>query len=84
MIRIVSPTCLKHNKHMKRTTIMLDETLLETVTKMLGAKTYSEAVNRSMDQTIRILKAQGLSEFVGTCIWEGDLSAMREDKPKKR
>ena len=65
--------------HMKRTNLVLDEELLKTATRVLGAKTYSAAVNQALSEAIRTAKIRGLQEFVGSGIWDGDLSAMRED-----
>ena len=59
---------------------MLDEDLLETATRMLQAKTYSEAVSRALSETVRRLKAESISEFIGSGVWEGNLSQMREDR----
>ncbi len=69
---------------MKRTNLVLDEDLLKTATHMLGAKTYSAAVNQALGETIRLLKARGITQFLGTGVWEGDLAEMREDKPTKK
>lgn len=68
---------------MKRTNLVLDVALLETATKLLGAKTYSAAVNQSLQETVRIAKIRGLFDFIGSGVWEGDLSEMREDKLAK-
>ncbi|MBI2605542.1 MAG: type II toxin-antitoxin system VapB family antitoxin [Deltaproteobacteria bacterium] len=69
---------------MKRTNLVLDETLLKTATRLLGAKTYSEAVNRSLEEAIRIGKIRGLFNLMGQVEWEGELSEMRRDLPKRR
>jgi len=69
---------------MKRTNLVLDADLLERVTRVLGAKTYSAAVNKALEEVLRTEKIRGLSEFYGSRIWEGDLSKMREDKPSSR
>ena len=37
---------------MKRTNLVLDEKLLIETTRLLGAKTYSAAVNKAMEETI--------------------------------
>lgn len=71
-----------YTKHMKRTTLMLDENLMETATRLLGVKTYSETVNRALEEVIRLVKIRGLSEFVGSGIWSGNLSEMRDDRRK--
>ncbi|OFZ80420.1 MAG: hypothetical protein A2583_15670 [Bdellovibrionales bacterium RIFOXYD1_FULL_53_11] len=69
---------------MKRTNLVLDEQLLKTVIQMFGAKTYSEAVNRSLKESIRLMQMRGILDFIGSGAWEGDLSKMRKDhKPAK-
>jgi Arc/MetJ family transcription regulator len=69
---------------MKRTNLVLDEDLLKTATRLLGAKTYSAAVNQALAEAIRSSKARALGEFIGTGVWQGSLAEMREDKPKKK
>ena len=68
---------------MKRTNLVLDERLLNEATRILGAKTYSGAVNTALEEVIRLKKIQGLSQFFGSGIWEGELAEMREDKPRR-
>lgn len=69
---------------MKRTNLMLDEHKLEQAVRVLGAKTYSEAVNRALDEAIKIHQIRGLMDLMGSGIWEGDLSQMREDQAPKK
>lgn len=69
---------------MKRTNLVLDEELLKTATRLLGAKTYSAAVEHSLRETIKLWKIRGLTEFVGSGVWEGDLSKMRDDRVKSK
>jgi len=69
---------------MKRTNLVLDEQLLHEATKVLGAKTYSAAVNTALAELIRVRKVQSLADFFGSGIWKGDLSQMREDRPPRR
>ena len=70
---------LLYTTHMKRTNLVLNEHTLKTATHLLGAKTYSEAVNRALEDAIRLAKLRGLVEIAG------DLAAMREDSyPKKK
>lgn len=68
---------------MKRTNLVLDERLLDQATRVLGAKTYSGAVNTALEEVIRLRKIQGLSQFFGSRIWDGDLAEMREDNPRR-
>jgi Arc/MetJ family transcription regulator len=69
---------------MRRTNLVLDDQLLEQATRVLGAKTYSAAVNTALEEVIRLKKIQSLPRFFGTGIWEGDLESMREDRPRRR
>jgi Arc/MetJ family transcription regulator len=69
--------------HMKRTNLMLDEDLLEEVVRVAGAKTYSKAVDRALRDFIRRAKARRILELAGSGLWEGDLAAMRKDRPRR-
>jgi Bacterial antitoxin of type II TA system, VapB len=69
---------------MKRTNLVLDAPLLETATRVLGAKTYSAAVNMALAEAIRVRKIQSLRSFFGQGLWQGDLPQMREDRPGSR
>ena len=66
---------------MKRTNLVLDEHLLREATQVLGAMTYSDAVNTALAEVVRMRKIQSIRDFVGSGIWNGSLSEMREDKP---
>jgi len=71
---------------MRRTNLVLDEHLLEQATRVLGAKTYSAAVNTALEEVIRLKKIQQLPDFFGSRIWNGNLAVMREDRgrPQRR
>jgi Arc/MetJ family transcription regulator len=66
---------------MKRTNLVLDEQLLEEVTRVSGERTYSRAVTRAIEDYLRRSKAGRILELAGSGLWEGDLSEMREDVP---
>jgi len=68
---------------MRRTNLVLDEQLLQQATQVLGAKTYSAAVNTALAEVIRLKKILSIPRFFGTGIWEGDLAAMREDGSRR-
>jgi Bacterial antitoxin of type II TA system, VapB len=68
---------------MKRTNLVLDEHLLEDATHVLGAKTYSAAVNTALAEVIRLKKLEQIPHFFGSRIWEGDLTEMRGDAPRQ-
>ena len=73
---------MRYTIHMRRTNLVLNEQLLETATRVLGAKTYSAAVNTALEEVIRLKKIEQVPAFFGSGIWEGDLAAMREDRPR--
>jgi len=68
---------------MKRTNLVLDERLLQEATRQLGMKTYSATVNKALEEVLRIHKVQSIPRFFGRGLWHGDLSEMREDKPRR-
>ncbi|MEO5968463.1 MAG: type II toxin-antitoxin system VapB family antitoxin [Bdellovibrionia bacterium] len=69
---------------MKRTNLILDEKLLNEAVALMGVRTYSEAVNQSLSESIRLRKAQDILSYAGSGVWEGDLSKMREDETKSK
>lgn len=69
---------------MKRTNLVLDEHLLKTAVQLLNARTYSAAVNKALEEAIRTVRIRNLANFMGSDLWEGDLSEMREDKASSR
>jgi Arc/MetJ family transcription regulator len=69
---------------MKRTNLVLDEELLKEATREMGLKTYSATVNAVLKEAVRRMRVRKLADFVGKVKWIGDLSEMREDRPRKR
>jgi Arc/MetJ family transcription regulator len=67
---------------MKRTNLVLDGDLLEETLRLSGERTYSRAVDAAMQDFVRRVKARRILELAGSGLWEGDLAAMREDRPK--
>lgn len=69
-----------YNIHMKRTNLVLDEHLLEEATRLSGERTYSRTVERALRDFVRRVKARRILDLAGSGLWEGDLSAVREDR----
>jgi hypothetical protein len=69
---------------MRRTNLVLDENLLDEATRVLGVKTYSTAVNLALAETLRVKKVLEIPKFFGSGLWQGDLSEMREDQPRRK
>jgi Arc/MetJ family transcription regulator len=68
---------------MKRTNLVLDERLLEEATRELGLKTYSATVNKALEEILRIRRIQSIPSLIGKVRWRGNLSEMREDRPRR-
>ncbi|MCB1160624.1 MAG: type II toxin-antitoxin system VapB family antitoxin [Leptospiraceae bacterium] len=68
---------------MKRKNLVLDEELLEKALQLSSHKTYSATVNEALEEFIRVHSLDGIIEFQGSGIWEGNLSSMRKDSKKK-
>jgi Arc/MetJ family transcription regulator len=64
---------------MKRTNLVLDEQLLEEAVRLSGERTYSRAVERALEEFVRLRRARRILELAGSGVWEGDLAEMRGD-----
>ena len=73
-----------YTMRMKRTNLVLDPKLLDQATHLLGVKTYSAAVNLALAEVMRLRKIQGLPQFFGRGLWQGDLQELREDRVERR
>jgi Arc/MetJ family transcription regulator len=69
---------------MKRTNLVLDGELLEEATRVSGERTYSRTVERALREMVQRARARKILDLAGTGLWEGDLSAVREDRPVYR
>jgi metal-responsive CopG/Arc/MetJ family transcriptional regulator len=56
----------------QRTNLVLDEQLLEEVTRVSGERTYSRAVTRAIEDYLRRHRAGRILELAGSGLWEGD------------
>lgn len=68
---------------MKRTNLVLDREVLEEARRISGVKTYSETVNKALAELVRQHKVRSIVEFYGKGLWKGDLTEMREDRPRR-
>lgn len=64
---------------MKRTNLVLDESVLKQTLLLSQKKTYSDAVMTAMIEYIRINEFSQIFKFQGSGIWSGSLSKMRND-----
>jgi Arc/MetJ family transcription regulator len=65
---------------MKRTNIVLDETLVETAKELTGVRFTKDVVDLALRRLIRNLRRQRILGLAGKVEWEGDLAAMRRGR----
>jgi Arc/MetJ family transcription regulator len=64
---------------MKRTSLVLDEKLLEEALRLSGERIYSRAVERALTEFVLKVRARRILDLAGSGLWEGNLSEMRRD-----
>lgn len=64
---------------MKRTSLTLDEHLLQEAQRLSGERTYSKTVDRALGEFVRRIKAGRILELAHSGLWKGDLAEMRRD-----
>jgi Arc/MetJ family transcription regulator len=66
---------------MKRTNLVLDESVLDEAHRLGGERTLSKTVERALAEFVRRAKARKILDLTGTGAWAGDLAVVREDRP---
>jgi Arc/MetJ family transcription regulator len=69
---------------MKRTNLVLNESVLREAQRLAGERTYSRTVDRALEEFVRRAKAQRILDLAGSGAWTGDLSVMRRDAAPRR
>ena len=65
---------------MKRTNIVIDETLVERAKSLTGIRTTREVVDFALKELVRRTRLQDLLDLRGRVDWEGDLDKMRRKR----
>jgi hypothetical protein len=65
--------------HMKRTNVVIDETLLDEAVRLSGERTYSRTIERALEEMVRRAKARTIDQLAGSGLWGGSLAEMRRD-----
>jgi Arc/MetJ family transcription regulator len=65
---------------MKRTNIVMDETLVRQGLKATGMKTRRALVHHALEELVRREKQTGFLSLKGKINWTGDLNAMRRTR----
>jgi Arc/MetJ family transcription regulator len=65
---------------MKRTNVVIDESILEEAVRVSGERTYSRTIERALEEMVRRAKARSIDRLAGSGLWSGSLPAMRRDE----
>ena len=63
-----------------RTSIVIDDKLLEDALRLTGLKSKREVVELGLRTILRLHQQESIRELRGKLMWEGDLDAMRTDR----
>lgn len=64
-----------------RTNIVIDDRLMAEAMAASGAATKKEAVELGLQALVRLRRQAGIRAWRGKLAWQGDLDAMRTDRP---
>ena len=64
-----------------RTNIVIEDGLMKDAMQACGARTKREAVELGLSTLVKLKQQEGLRTFRGKLRWEGDLEALRLDRP---
>lgn len=63
-----------------RTSIVIDDKLMEDSLRLTGLKTKREVVELGLRTLLRLHQQEHIRQQRGKLMWEGDLEAMRTDR----
>jgi Arc/MetJ family transcription regulator len=67
-----------------RTNIVIDDELMEKAMRASGASTKREAVERALELMVALKQQETIRSLRGKVRWEGNLRAMRRNRPSLR
>jgi Arc/MetJ family transcription regulator len=62
-----------------RTSIVIDDSLMDEALKLTGLKTKREVVELGLKTLVRLKRQEEFRRFRGKLRWEGDLDELRAD-----
>jgi len=65
---------------MKRTNVVLDEKLIESLKKLTGLETSKSIIDYALKELLRKYKQRRILGLKGKIKWEGDLKKMRSTR----
>ncbi|ATQ75125.1 DUF2191 domain-containing protein [Massilia violaceinigra] len=63
-----------------RTSIVIDDKLMEDTLRLTGLKSKREVVELGLRTILRLHQQEKIRQLRGKLMWEGDLDAMRTDR----
>lgn len=66
-----------------RTNIVIDDALMDDALKATGLSTKREAVELGLRTLVRLNRQAEIKRYRGKLDWQGDLDAMRTDRPER-
>ena len=63
-----------------RTTIVIEDELIEAVLQQTGLNTKREAVHAGLETLLRLKRQESIRDYRGKLEWRGDLERMRRDR----
>lgn len=64
-----------------RTNIVIDDELVAEAQRLTGIATKRGVVEEALQLLVRLKRQEAVKAWRGKLCWEGDLDAMRQDKP---
>jgi Arc/MetJ family transcription regulator len=64
-----------------QTNVVIDDTLMERALTLSGLQSQREAIEEGLRLLVRLKEQERLRTVRGKLRWEGDLGAMRRDRP---
>jgi Arc/MetJ family transcription regulator len=65
---------------MRRTNIVIDESLIRKARRLTRLKTKREIVDRALQLLVRSETRKGILRYYGSGVWKGDLKTARRNR----
>ena len=69
-----------YSDSMSRTNIEIDDELIRKAGKLAHLKTKRQIVHRALESFVKAEERKAILQYFGSCIWRGDLKALRRNR----
>ncbi len=80
MIRIVAESAKTWYLQLMKTTVNLDDEIIEKAVRLTGISKRVDLINLALRELVRQREIEEILTLPGKINWEGDLETMREDR----